>query len=137
MIRTDVIRSIQTYLGAAYVGPITILAQEDDGDLTPPCAIVRVNSVQDMGANQAELWMMEVVVAVFHDADDTAIETAESQAEALFLELADCDAVTAQLVTDGKLVSVWRPTGIEAGREETKWVHHEIFELIVSTAPTP
>lgn len=133
--RTQIIRRLQSYLQTQYNGPITILAEEDDGDLTPPCAVVRIGQSQDMGSNQAVLWDFNVIVAAFHDADDTTIETAESQSEALFAELCDIDAVEAYLTSGGFLVSVWRSLTIEAGREETKWMHAQGFHLIA--APNP
>lgn len=136
MIRTDVIRRIQSYLDTEYDGPITILAEEDDRDITPPCAVVRIGQSEDLGANQAILWQFNVVVAVFHDADDTVIETAESQAEALFDELCDNSAVTSYLAAGGFLVSVWRPMTIEAGREGTNWMHVQGFDLIIAPDPS-
>ena len=134
MTRSNVIRRLQSYLNTAYNGPITILAEEDDGDLTPPCAVVRVGQAEDLGANQAVVWEMNVMVAVFHDADDDPIETAEAQAEALFAELRDIDEVVQYLATGGFLVSVWRPLMMEAGREETKWMHVQGFQLIIAPA---
>ncbi len=132
MIRTDVLNRIQSYLQTAYDGPITILTEEDDGDLTPPCAIARVTSSEDMGANQAYVWEMEVVVGCFHDADDDTIETAEQQAEDLFAELLDVQAVTTYLNAGNLLVSAWRPLSIEANRDDTKWQHFQTFYLIVA-----
>jgi hypothetical protein len=132
MIRTNVIRRIQSYLNLSYDGPITILAEEDDGDLTPPCAIVRIGQSEEFGANQAIVWDFNVMVACFHDADDTTIETAESQSEALFAELLEIETIIAYLEQGGFLVSVWRPLTIEAGREETKWMHVQSFQLIIA-----
>ena len=137
MIRSDVITRLQSYLQTAYDGPITILAEEDDGDLTPPCAVVRIGQSEEFGANQAYIWDFNVVVATFHDADDDSISTAESEAEDLFNELCDISAVTAYLEAGGFLVSVWRPLTMEAGREETKWTHIHGFHLIVAYDPTP
>lgn len=135
MIRTNVIRRIQSYLQTAYDGPITILAEEDAGDLTPPCAVVRIGQSEDLGANQNELWDFNVVVATFHDADDDTISTAESQAEALFAELCDISEVETYIEAGGFLVSCWHPQTIEAGREETKWTHFQSYRLIVATDP--
>lgn len=132
MIRTDLIRRLQNYLQVEYDGPITILAEEDDGDITPPCAVVRIGTSEDMGANQALVWDFNVIVATFHDADDDTIETAESQAEELFNLLADFDAVTNHFENGGFIVSVWHPQMIEAGREETKWTHFQTYRLIAA-----
>jgi len=116
MIRSNIIRRLQSYLQTQYDGNITILTEEDDGDLTPPCAVVRIGSAEDMGANQAYVWDFNVIVAVFHDADDVTIETAETDASELFDELADYNDVTAYLNSGGFQASVWHPQMIEAGR---------------------
>lgn len=134
MIRSDIIKRLQSYLQTQYDGEITILAEEDDGDLTPPCAVVRISSSEDMGANQAYVWDFSVIVAVFHDADDVTIETAETDAAELFDVLADYDEVTAYLNAGGFQVSVWHPQMIEAGREETKWTHFQTYRLIAGPA---
>jgi hypothetical protein len=135
MNRTDVIRRLQSYLQTQYEGPITILAEDDDGDLTPPCAVVRVGQSDDLGINQAIVWDLNVIVAVFHDADDDTIETAETQSSEIFSELLDIDSVVSYLTNGGFLVSVWRPLTEEAGRDETKWFHAHGFQLIVAPAP--
>lgn len=134
MIRTDIIRRLQSYLQTHYDGNITILTEEDDGDLTPPCAVVRISSAEDMGANQAYVWDFNVIVAVFHDADDVTIETAETDAAELFDELADYEDVTAYLNSGAFQASVWHPQLIEAGREETKWTHFQTYKLIAGPA---
>ena len=134
MIRTDIIRRLQSYLQTQYNGNITILTEEDDGDLTPPCAVVRISSAEDMGANQAYVWDFNVIVAVFHDADDVTIETAENDAAELFDELADYEDVTAYLNSGSFQASVWHPQLIEAGREETKWTHFQTYRLIAGPA---
>ena len=134
MIRTDIIRRLQSYLQTHYDGNITILTEEDDGDLTPPCAVVRISSAEDMGANQAYVWDFNVIVAVFHDADDVTIETAETDAAELFDELADYEDVTAYLNSGAFQASVWHPQLIEAGREETKWTHFQTYRLIAGPA---
>jgi hypothetical protein len=134
MIRSNIIRRLQSYLQTQYDGNITILTEEDDGDLTPPCAVVRIGSAEDMGANQAYVWDFNVIVAVFHDADDVTIETAETDASELFDELADYNDVTAYLNSGGFQASVWHPQMIEAGREETKWTHFQTYRLIAGPA---
>lgn len=134
MIRTDIIRRLQSYLFTQYDGNITILAEEDDGDITPPCAIVRIASSTDMGANQAYVWDFSVVVAVFHDADDTTIETAEADASELFDVLADYDAVSTYIDAGGFQTSVWHPESMEASREDTKWTHFHTYRLIAAPA---
>jgi len=134
MIRTNIIRRLQSYLQTHYDGDITILTEEDDGDLTPPCAVVRISTAEDMGANQAYVWDFSVIVAVFHDADDVTIETAETDAAELFDELADFEEVIVHLNSGGFQASVWHPQMIEAGREETKWTHMQTYRLIAAPA---
>ena len=134
MIRSDIIRRLQSYLQTHYDGDITILTEEDDGDLTPPCAVVRISTAEDMGANQAYVWDFSVIVAVFHDADDVTIETAETDAAELFDELADFEEVIVHLNSGGFQASVWHPQMIEAGREETKWTHMQTYRLIAAPA---
>ncbi len=134
MIRTNIIRRLQSYLQTHYDGDITILTEEDDGDLTPPCAVVRIGTAEDMGANQSYVWDFSVIVAVFHDADDVTIETAETDAAELFDELADYNDVTAHLNSGGFQASVWHPQIIEAGREDTKWTHFQTYRLIAGPA---
>lgn len=136
MIRSDLIRRIQSYLQTQYTGDIVILGEEDDGDITPPCAVVRIGTSEDMGLNQAIVWDFNVIVAVFHDADDTTIETAETDAAELFDELADFDAVKTYLDAGGFLTSAWHPQMIEAGREETKWTHFQTYRLIAAPDPS-
>ena len=75
-----------------------------------------------------------MIVAVFHDADYTTIETAEADAAALFDELADFNDVAAHLDSGGFQTSVWHPQLIEAGREETKWTHFQTYRLIAGPA---
>jgi len=135
MIRSDLIRRIQSYLQTQYAGDIVILGEEDDGDITPPCAVVRIGTSEDMGLNQAIVWDFNVIIAVFHDSDDTTIETAETDAAELFDELADFDAVKTYLDAGGFLTSAWHPQTIEAGREETKWTHFQTYRLIAAPDP--
>jgi hypothetical protein len=136
MIRSDLIRRIQSYLQTQYTGDIVILGEEDDGDITPPCAVVRIGTSEDMGLNQAIVWDFNVIIAVFHDSDDTTIETAETDAAELFDELADFDAVKTYLDAGGFLTSAWNPQMIEAGREETKWTHFQTYRLIAAPDPS-
>lgn len=135
MIRSDIIRRLQSYLQTQYDGDIVILAEEDDGDLTPPCAVVRIGSSENLGGNQAIVWQFNVIVAVFHDADDTTIEDAETDAAELFDELADVESVMAFLDAGGFITSAWLPMMIEAGREGTKWTHFQTYQLIAAPAP--
>lgn len=135
MIRSDVIRKLTAYLGTAYSGPVLIVAQEDDGELSPPYAIVRVGTAESIGEGQVDIWQMNVLVAVFHDADTTSAETAEAQAEAVFAELADPDEVEAGIAP---LVMSWwgDPSTMEASIAETRWQHVASYTLVVAP-PAP
>jgi len=133
MIRSTVIKAIAEYLLANYSGPVAVLTAEDDEDLVPPYAIVRVGSSEAMAPGLAELWDMAVYVAVVHDAEATTIETAEAQAGELFEALDDGAAITTA-TTAVLAVSAWERTHTEASIAETRWQHIAGFRLIVSPA---
>jgi|688.fasta_scaffold861712_2 hypothetical protein len=134
MLRSKVIRALQDYLQAHYVGPIQILCQEGDDDVFPPYAIVRIGSGEDYGMGQADIWDFNVIVAVMNDADATTIEAAEEDAAGLFSTLDDPDAVIAYLHSRGVVASAWVPLTSEAGRDETRWQHFQGFRLIAAPA---
>ncbi|MES2995908.1 MAG: hypothetical protein V4733_03770 [Verrucomicrobiota bacterium] len=133
MLRSDAIRAIQEFLIAEYNGPITILSQEDDAEKIPPYAIVRAGSAENSGMNQYDIWDINILVAVFHDADATTVETAEEQAAQLFDLLADPAQVAAYL--SPKIVaSWWEPLTVEASIMETHWSHVAGFRLVAAPA---
>lgn len=132
MLRSDCLRAIQAFLVANYTGDISVLTQEDDGDLVPPYALVRIASGEDIGAGQVNIWDFSLIVAVFSDANDTTIETAETNAEELFATLADPDAVIAFLATQNILASCWVSLTSEAGIDGDNWQHFHGFRLIAS-----
>lgn len=132
MLRTQVIRALQAYLQAQNTGPVTIVAQEDDADLTPPYAVVRIGSAEDIGAGQVQLWDFNVFIAVFHDAEVTTIDTAEIDASGIFATLAAPEAVMAHLAASGMVPSCWHPLTTESGITETRWNHIAAFRLIAS-----
>lgn len=134
MLRSTSIRALQGFLQAHYAGPVAILCQEDDGAVHPPYAVVRVGSAEDIGMGQADIWDLNVLVAVFHDAEQTTIETAESAAAAVFAALADPDEIIAYLAAQGVVVSAWLPLTSEAGLVETRWNHIGGFRLIAAPA---
>lgn len=129
--RSDAIRAVVDYLAANYSGPVSISSAEDDGDLSPPYAVVRVGTAENIGGGQANIWDMTIMVGVFHDSDATASAAAEAQAQAVFDELADPDAF-ATGVADALVVSWWDPVTTEAAIEETRWQHVAGFRLIAS-----
>lgn len=134
MLRTQVIRALQGYLQAHNLGPVTIVAQEDDADIAPPYAVVRIGSADDIGGEDYDIWNFNVFIAVFHDADVTHIETAELDASAVFATLADPDEVMAHLADAGIVPSYWHRLTTEAGSTENRWNHIGAFRLIASPA---
>lgn len=136
MLRSKLIASLVGYLQANYTGSIPILPQESDADLFPPCAIVRVGSAEDMGYGQAEIWDMNVLIGVFHDADASSASSAEAEAAKLFATLADTDAVFAALDSAGILPSAWLPLSIEASSGENGWQHIAGYRCIAAPPRT-
>lgn len=134
MLRTRLIRALQSYLSANYTGPITIHAEEDDAEVAPPFAIVRVTSAEDMGAAQADIWDINVVVAVMHDADATTIETAESQAAGAFAALQEPTPVITSLAASGIVASCFQTLTSEAGNDGMHWQHFHGYRVIASPA---
>jgi hypothetical protein len=136
MLRSDCIAAIQSFLQENYTGPISILRNEDEADLNPPYALVRIGSGEDIGLGQYNLWDFNVIIAVFHDADETTIETAEAGAATLFAALADSAVVMSYLRTKGIVPSAWESLTSEAGQAGNNWQHFHGFQLIASPAAT-
>jgi len=138
MLRSQVIAAIITYLQSAYEGDVVILPQENDTQITPPCAVVRIGSAEDMGMAQFDLWDMNVLVGVFHDADATTISAAETAAAAVFATLADTEAVLESLAGSDLLPSAWVSLTQEASATDNGWQHVAAYRLIVApTIPVP
>lgn len=131
-IRTMCLTAIQEFLQANYEGSVTILKQEDDASLQPPYAIVRIGSAEDIGLGQYEMWDLNVIVAVFHDADAVSIETAESAAAEVFAVLAASDDLIAFLEDEGVIASAWDSLTTEAGYDGNAWQHFQGYRLIAS-----
>ena len=134
MLRTDLIRAVQAYLRSNYTGPVTIHAEEDDAEIEPPYAIVRATIAEDMGADQADIWDINLVVAVMHDADATTIETAEAQAATVFATLHDPAPVITALAGSGIAASCFHRLTSEAGSDGMQWQHFHAFRVIASPA---
>jgi len=134
MLRTRLIRALQDYLKAEYQGPIKILAEEDGEEVSPPFTIVRVTSAEDMGFGQVDIWDMNVIVAVMHDADETTIETAEAAAATVFALLKEPAPVISHLADSGVAASCFETLTSEAGRDEFRWHHFHGFRAVVSPA---
>lgn len=132
MLRSDCLHAIQGYLQANYSGPVIILRQEDDAELEPPYAIVRIGSAEDIGMGQVDIWDFNVIVAVFHDADASTIEAAEAAAAEVFASLQDPAAIITYLAAQNIVASAWVALTSEAGRDETRWQHFAGFRLIAS-----
>lgn len=134
MLRSRCLRAIQDFLKNHYSGPVSILRQEGDGEVHPPYAIVRIGSAEDIGLGQVDIWDFNVIVAVFNDADDVSIESAEAEAAGVFAALNDPDAVISELAVAGIIVSAWLPLTTEAGQTENRWQHFHGFRLIAAPA---
>lgn len=135
MLRTRLIRALQAYLRNTYVGPVAIHAEQDDAEVEPPFAIVRATSAEDMGAGQAELWDINIVVAVMHDADATTIETAETQAAELLATLREPAPVIEALAEANIVASCFESLTIEAGNDGMHWQNFAGFRVVASPAP--
>jgi hypothetical protein len=133
MLRSSSIRALQAHLRAAYTGPVTILGQEDDGDLDPPYSVVRVGSAEDIGHGQDDVWDLNILVAVFNDAEECSAETAEARAAEVFSHLADPPTVAAALAP-GIVVSWWQPIAQEAAIVEKRWQHVAAYRLVAAPA---
>ena len=131
MTRSKVTRSIQQFLTDRYNGPIAIVTETDSETMEPPYAVVRIGSGDQMFPGDAEIWELNVLVGVFHDADTTTAETAEAQASELFRVLDD-DAEMEAACSDDLAWSAWERTATEAAIVETRWQHVAGYHAIVA-----
>ena len=133
MTRAAVVSAINSYLSAAYDGPIAIHSETSSQTTDPPYAVIRIGSGDQLYPGQAEIWDMNVMVGVFHDSDETSAATAESQAGTLFALLDDPDDLFA---ASGSTLawSAWERSGTEASITETRWQHVAVFRAIVAPA---
>lgn len=131
MIRATLTRSIITYLSDRYSGPIQIANETASDELFPPYAVVRVGSADAVMPGQVDLWDMNLLVGVFHDADATTAETAELQAAELFNALADGDDVISS-VNSSVVLSMFQRISTEASIQETRWQHIAGFRTIAA-----
>lgn len=133
MLRSTVIAAIHAYLSAAYNGPVSIHPETGSGELVPPYAVIRIGSGEQMFPGQAEIWDINILIGVFHDADVTPAATAEAQAAAVFALLADPEP----LFTASQSLLVWSAmerTGTDASISESRWQHVAVFRGIASPA---
>ncbi len=138
MTRATVITAVRDYLDAAYTGPVTILKETARGEMSPPYAIVRVGSGEQLYPGTAEIWDLNILVGVFHDADTTTAAAAEATAAAaeaaaaaVFAALDDPDP----LYTASAAALVWSAferNGTEASIVENRWQHVAVFRGVVA-----
>jgi hypothetical protein len=133
MTRATVIAAVRNYLAAAYHGPVTILPETSAEALQPPYAVIRVGSGEQLYPGQAEIWDMNILVGVLHDADVTTAEDAEAQAAEVFALLDD----PAGLIASSAATLVWSAferMGTDASLAETRWQHIAAFHAVVAPA---
>lgn len=133
MTRATVIAAIRAYLTAAYEGPVAMHPETSTEAMEPPYAVIRIGSGEQMYPGQAEIWDMNILIGVFHDADTTTAEVAEAQAGAVFAMFDDPDG----LFTSSAGTLVWSALErhvTEASIVETRWQHVAGFRGIVAPA---
>ena len=131
MTRATVIAALRAYLSATYTGPIAILPEVAAEVITPPYAVIRIGSADQLYPGQAEIWDMNILIGVFHDADVTTPANAEAQAGALFAVLDD----PAGLFTHSAATLAWsvlERSTVEASIVENRWQHVAGFRGIVA-----
>ncbi len=133
MIRATVITALRSYLAANYAGAVTILKETSVADMAPPYAVIRIGSGEQLYPGVAEIWDLNILIGVFHDADATTAADAEAGAAAVFATLDDPDP----LYTASAATLAWsnfERTGTEASIVETRWQHVAVFSAIVAPA---
>lgn len=131
MVRATVMKDVAAFLADRYEGPVTILRETSTEEMSPPYAVVRVASAENMYPGQAEIWDMTVLVGVFHDAESTTPEVAEEQAAAVFAVLDDDGGLMA-CFDDHLAFSMWERTASEVSIVESNWQHVAAFHTMVS-----
>ena len=133
MTRAIVLAAVRNFLAATYRGPVTIATETDAGTLYPPYAVIRIGTGEQLYPGQAEIWDLNILVGVFHDADTTTATTAEAQASEVFAALSDPEALIAGCSND-LAWSAWERHGSEASLADTNWQHVAGFRAIVAPA---
>jgi hypothetical protein len=132
MTRALVIAAVRDFLAATFPeGPVAIHPETSSEEMHPPYAVVRIGSGEQMFGPQAEIWDMNILIGVFHDADSTTAEDAEAQAGEVFAALDDPDP----LYTASSASLVWSAlerAGTEASIVENRWQHVAVFRGIVA-----
>ena len=131
MTRSTVIAAVRAYLAASYTGPVAIHPETGSEDLSPPYAVIRIGSAEELYPGTAEIWDMNILVAVFHDADATTPADAEANSEGVFTMFDDPDG----LITSSADTLAWSSferLGSEASVIENRWQHIAGFRGIVA-----
>lgn len=131
MTRAAVISAITAYLTESYAGPVAVHPEVSAEAMEPPYLVVRVGSAEQLYPGQAEIWDMNILIGVFHDADATTAAAAESQAGDVFSMFDDPDG----LFTDSAATLAWSAlerSTTEASIVETRWQHIAAFRGIVA-----
>ena len=135
MTRATVIRAIRDFLASHYTGPVAIHPETSVEAMAPPYAVIRIGSADQLYPGQAEIWDMNILIGVFHDADSTTAANAESQAGSLFAMFDDPSGLFASSVVSLAWSALER-FGTEASIIETRWQHVAAFRAIVSPMPS-
>jgi hypothetical protein len=133
MTRATVIAAVRDYLSASYHGPVAIHPESSTETIQPPYTVIRIGSGEQMYPGQAEIWDMNILIGVFHDADTTTAEDAEAQAGEVFAMFDD----PAGFFTASAETLVWSAFErhvTEASIAETRWQHVAGFRGIVAPA---
>lgn len=129
MVRSDVIRSITDFLVANYTGPVSVRPEADTETISLPYAVVRIGSAEQLYPGQAEIWDMNILIAVRHDANVTDAETAEENASGVFAMFDDPDDFFA---ASDLVWTALEPVMTEAGIVENHWQHVAAFQGIIA-----
>lgn len=133
MIRTKTTEAIRSYLQATYAGPVRIMAETGIEVLAPPYAVVRCGSGEAMFPGDAEIWDLNILVAVFQDADTRTAPDAELAAAEVFAALDDPTPLISAVASE-IAVSAWERTGTEMSITETNWQHVAGWRCIAAPA---
>lgn len=134
MLRSRIAEAIASHISARYEGPIFVVQEDTETALTPPCAVVRIGSSEDLGMDQMEVYDVTVLVGIFHDYQLTTANAAADGAAAITATLDDADEIAATLAQHGLISSSWQPTGMQNEIGDNGWQHVALFRLIVSPA---
>ncbi len=131
--RATLVAAIREFLIATYRGPVAILPETSIEETSPPYAVIRIGSGEQLYPGIAEIWDMTVLIGVFHDADVTSPETAEAQAGEVFAMFDDPDG----LYTHSAETLAWSAlehVTTDASIVENRWQHVAGFRAIVAPA---